>query len=231
MTDLLEGRYAETARLVDEITTTIDEKAMLRAEEKFVFYDAIGRHCHLLNWPEIYEPNAYNQTQQRRKAVESWLEAAAGVWFDIGGDENFGLGEVRSLREAEFVQLAEDIFLKIHERRFRARWENALNRKRTGLSIKELEKLVTPAMPSDGEFVVYKHLDRNRRCLYVGFSAKFSARQRAHFKAYRWWKNVAVIEVAVFLSREEALKAEEKAIRKLRPKWNLTHNPLGPVHP
>jgi hypothetical protein len=76
---------------------------------------------------------------------------------------------------------------------------------------------------------LYRHYHPNGDLLYVGISLEPLRRQDRHVKAAAWRTMIYRILIEPFATREEALAAEEAAIRNEFPKFNSVHN--GQRHP
>jgi Arm DNA-binding domain len=79
---------------------------------------------------------------------------------------------------------------------------------------------------------LYRHFHPNGDLLYVGISLQPIERHRKHLKegvGAPWRNMIFRIVIEPFATREEALVAEETAIRDEFPKFNGTHN--GRRHP
>jgi hypothetical protein len=81
-----------------------------------------------------------------------------------------------------------------------------------------LEQSIVPACH------LYRHYHPNGDLLYVGISLHALARQRDHFSEAEWRLMIHRIVIEPFKTREEALEAEELAIKTEFPKFNSTHN-------
>jgi hypothetical protein len=71
---------------------------------------------------------------------------------------------------------------------------------------------------------LYRHYHPNGDLLYVGISLEPLKRQQTHAKGARWRNMITRILIEPFATREEALAAEEAAIRNEFPRFNTTHN-------
>jgi hypothetical protein len=71
---------------------------------------------------------------------------------------------------------------------------------------------------------LYRHFHPNGDLLYVGISLAPLSRQDHHVKAADWRNLIHRIIVEPFATREEALEAEQFAIRAEFPKFNIVHN-------
>jgi hypothetical protein len=71
---------------------------------------------------------------------------------------------------------------------------------------------------------LYRHYHPGGDLLYVGISLTPLRRQDRHLKVASWRDMICRILIEPFLTREEALAAEETAIRTEFPKCNLAHN-------
>ena len=71
---------------------------------------------------------------------------------------------------------------------------------------------------------LYRHYHPNGDLLYVGISLEPLRRQDSHLKAATWRDMICHIVIEPFATREQALAAERRAIRKEFPKFNTAHN-------
>ena len=71
---------------------------------------------------------------------------------------------------------------------------------------------------------LYRHYDPNGDLLYVGVSLDGLRRQMQHSKGSEWRVAIYQIIIEPFATREEALEAEQQAIRTEYPKYNLIYN-------
>jgi hypothetical protein len=71
---------------------------------------------------------------------------------------------------------------------------------------------------------LYRHYHPNGDLLYVGISLYVLARHLQHIKKSAWQTSIFKILIEPFAAREEALAAEELAIRTEFPKFNTVHN-------
>jgi hypothetical protein len=76
---------------------------------------------------------------------------------------------------------------------------------------------------------LYRHYHPSGDLLYVGISLEPLRRQDHHIKSATWRDMIFRIVIEPFETREEALAAEEMAIRNEFPKFNSTYN--GRRHP
>ena len=67
---------------------------------------------------------------------------------------------------------------------------------------------------------LYRHWDAEDRLLYVGISLSAVARFQQHKQSAGWFADVAKITIENFPTRELALAAEGKCIRKEKPLYN-----------
>jgi hypothetical protein len=74
------------------------------------------------------------------------------------------------------------------------------------------------------ECYLYRHYHPSGELLYVGVSLEPLRRQDSHLKKATWRDMICRILNEPFRTREEALAAEETAIRTEFPKFNFTHN-------
>jgi hypothetical protein len=81
-----------------------------------------------------------------------------------------------------------------------------------------LEQNIEPAC------YLYRHYHPSGDLLYVGVSLQPLKRQDSHLKGAAWRNMIVRIVIEPFAAREEALAAEQAAIRDEFPKFNTTHN-------
>lgn len=81
-----------------------------------------------------------------------------------------------------------------------------------------LDKNIEPAC------YLYRHYHPNGDLLYVGISLEPLRRQDRHTKMASWRNMIYRIVIEPFVTRDEALAAEQIAIRNEFPKFNITHN-------
>ena len=70
---------------------------------------------------------------------------------------------------------------------------------------------------------LYKFWNKDE-LLYVGISLNYFARLSQHRRDKDWWDEVTEITVKHYDTREEALDAEAKSIKKDNPKYNIAMN-------
>jgi hypothetical protein len=85
-------------------------------------------------------------------------------------------------------------------------------------AMKFLEQGLEPAC------YLYRHYHPNGDLLYVGVSLEPLRRQIRHIGEASWWSAVHQILIEPFATREEALAAEELAIRTEFPRFNRSGN-------
>lgn len=61
---------------------------------------------------------------------------------------------------------------------------------------------------------LYRHYDADKNLLYVGISLNTAQRLYQHMRDSKWASGISSIEVERFPSRQEALIAEEAAIKR-----------------
>lgn len=89
-----------------------------------------------------------------------------------------------------------------------------------------LEPLSKGQLPPQTEKVaLYKHYGAGGELLYVGISLNIVMRLSQHKNCSDWYKDIARVDVDWFESREAALAAEVQAITKLKPLYNIKHQP------
>jgi predicted GIY-YIG superfamily endonuclease len=79
------------------------------------------------------------------------------------------------------------------------------------------------------EAYLYRHYDPSGDLLYSGITLSIPDRTRRHVEKSHWMDSVYLIVIEPFATREEALEAEQTAIRTEFPKYNTVHN--GHRHP
>lgn len=73
---------------------------------------------------------------------------------------------------------------------------------------------------------LYRFFAADNRLLYVGITHRLNGRLSAH-KRDKPWQEVARIELEHYPTREQALAAEERAIKSEKPAWNVVHSGGG----
>lgn len=68
---------------------------------------------------------------------------------------------------------------------------------------------------------LYRHWDASGKLLYVGISLSPLSRISKHRDRSHWFNSIACISIQWFDSREQASRAERRAIRRERPRHNL----------
>jgi predicted GIY-YIG superfamily endonuclease len=71
---------------------------------------------------------------------------------------------------------------------------------------------------------LYRFYDAAGRLLYVGIAGNPGRRFNEHSRDKAWWSQVARSSMEHFATREEALWAEEVAIKVEQPAYNVVHN-------
>lgn len=71
---------------------------------------------------------------------------------------------------------------------------------------------------------LYRHFDAANELLYVGISLSVAHRLSQHMRGSRWSGQIARVTVEHFATRDDALQAEERAIKVERPRFNVVHN-------
>lgn len=79
-------------------------------------------------------------------------------------------------------------------------------------------------MTTDDEPQTLYRFKRGRRLLYVGISNKMSRRIGEHRRAKPWFTEATSITLKTYPDRDAVLAAEERAIKRERPLYNLVHN-------
>ena len=88
-------------------------------------------------------------------------------------------------------------------------------------------KRLPPPPPPPQPCSLYRHYDAADDLLYVGISLEPLRRQEQHGKHASWFDSIVKILIERFDSREEALAAEQVAIRCEFPKFNTIHYIVG----
>lgn len=84
-------------------------------------------------------------------------------------------------------------------------------------------------MMRDARTALYRFFDEADRLLYVGVAFAPRERWKVHARQKRWWSEVRTREIEWYPCRAEAERAEEAAIAKEKPKYNVLGN--VPVRP
>lgn len=79
--------------------------------------------------------------------------------------------------------------------------------------------------------VLYRMFDKDQLLLYIGISKSVQARLAAHGKDKDWFTDVCAVFLEHFPRRSAAAAAEQAAIRKERPRYNIAHNQSPDIKP
>ena len=79
--------------------------------------------------------------------------------------------------------------------------------------------------PTTRPTTVYQYFDKMGRLLYVGVTDRGPERSHEHAATKTWWWHAAGCTIEHLPTREAALAREADLIRRLRPPFNLQHNP------
>lgn len=71
---------------------------------------------------------------------------------------------------------------------------------------------------------LYRHFNSLGELLYIGISINAAQRFKSHAAEKSWADQVSRIEIEKFQTRDDALKAEEIAIKKEKPLYNFVYN-------
>ncbi|MDD2270976.1 MAG: GIY-YIG nuclease family protein [Desulfuromonadaceae bacterium] len=71
---------------------------------------------------------------------------------------------------------------------------------------------------------LYRHYGHDSKLLYVGISNNALSRLYQHEQSSEWYELISRVEIEHYPSREQALKAEKKAIENEKPIYNFVHN-------
>jgi predicted GIY-YIG superfamily endonuclease len=71
---------------------------------------------------------------------------------------------------------------------------------------------------------LYRHFDADGVLLYIGISISAVSRLATHRCQSGWYNDITRVEIETFDTREDALAAEEAAIRAEKPLHNKEHN-------
>lgn len=74
---------------------------------------------------------------------------------------------------------------------------------------------------------LYRFYDYRGELLYIGISSSALRRASEHAKHSQWFSRFSTMEREVCFNRDEAEKAERKAIREENPLFNITHSTRG----
>lgn len=75
-----------------------------------------------------------------------------------------------------------------------------------------------------GQTTLYRFYDDYGVLLYIGITDREDKRFREHHQEKTWWWKVSTITVDHYRWREDAIRAEEAAIRAEHPIHNVIHN-------
>jgi excinuclease UvrABC nuclease subunit len=68
---------------------------------------------------------------------------------------------------------------------------------------------------------LYRHFDKNGDLLYVGISLNVFMRLYQHKDSSHWFSEISTVTIEYFETRQDALIAEELAIKKEKPMHNI----------
>lgn len=74
------------------------------------------------------------------------------------------------------------------------------------------------------KYFLYRQFDRDDNLLYVGMSMNVFKRTKGHQSSSYWFNSVKKITIEGFITKEDALIAEKKAIILERPRFNVMNN-------
>jgi len=72
------------------------------------------------------------------------------------------------------------------------------------------------------KYTVYRLYGAEDNPLYVGCTKRLKTRLHQHAKSKEWWPEVAEVVSETFASAEDAADAEQKQVRELSPRYNVT---------
>ena len=76
--------------------------------------------------------------------------------------------------------------------------------------------------------IVYRFYAHDGRLLYVGMTSKGGARWMDHANVQPWWGDVAIVKVEHLPTRDDAVQAEQRAIRDEHPLHNALRYDMKP---
>lgn len=80
---------------------------------------------------------------------------------------------------------------------------------------------------TESTHVLYRFYSSTGQLLYVGITHNPSGRFQKHQQLKDWWHEVAGIALETYLTREDALAAERRAIEVENPQYNIQRPPLN----
>jgi hypothetical protein len=136
-------------------------------------------------------------------------------WLHLGDAQAIGLADAR-----EKARLCRDLLARGLDPRAEMRRSPGVSTERrvAQKALAFLQQNIEPAC------YLYRHYDPSGELLYVGVSLVPLRRQDQHIKGAAWRDMICRIVIEPFQTREEALAAEEIAIRTEYPKFNSPHN-------
>jgi hypothetical protein len=148
--------------------------------------------------------------------------------FQIKGQRYYGSTKCENKRDAEAIEHAMRVLTKHHGHMMVLSPDEAdrigTERRREQHSEARRKFLSFIADGIEPACYLYRHFGPDGDLLYVGISLHPLERHKQHVKGAAWMKNIYQIIIEPFATREEALAAEELAIRTEYPKFNSTHN-------
>jgi hypothetical protein len=177
-------------------------------------------------------------TQRLKLAIARkpyWVAVAGGIFLGYRRNEKFGTWSVRTAGKLKRFAFADD-----HEpsngRSVLTYFEAlraAIEIGRRGVEISGSVCLEQQIATKAAGFIkddiqaacwLYRHYDHAGDLIYVGISLSPLRRHEKHFATAAHRHQIFKILIEPFASREEALQAEETAIRDEFPKFNARHN-------
>jgi Arm domain-containing DNA-binding protein len=154
----------------------------------------------------------------RASGVHSWM-----IQYAIDGcTRRVVIGKASVFKLAEARARARKLLAKV-----RLGGDPAADKKNANLELEQriaLEALMFLQRGVEPKCYLYRRYHPSGELLYVGVSLEPLRRQDSHLKRATWRDMICHILIEPFETREEALAAEEAAIRIEFPKFNLTHN-------
>jgi predicted GIY-YIG superfamily endonuclease len=90
----------------------------------------------------------------------------------------------------------------------------------TGLSPSDQSEEIDRGQPDPHSYFVYRHYDEDGKLLYVGVTDEPARRLQEHMRDSRWRGKIVKVDSQRCASKQEAIAAENAAIRKEHPIWN-----------
>lgn len=78
-------------------------------------------------------------------------------------------------------------------------------------------------MTDERTYYLYRHFDAGDELLYVGISCSPLNRTAEHSRKAKWFREIKIIKIEMYETREAVAFAEKEAIKKEQPIYNIIY--------